>query len=499
MKKIERTLPFLFLTLVFVIIIFSFRDNPFSNVLSGHDSSMFLYFGKGMSEGLVPYKDMLDHKGPVLFIIEYLAVLVGFGNYSIGIWIVECFFLGITLIYLYKTCFIFTEKKSISTIAVTLLTPLFILCYDGGNYSEEFALLFISVAFYLFSKIIILNRKTQLDYVLIGFLGAATFFIRVNMISLWLVYCLFLLSMNLYDKKISILSQQIKGIFIGGAALTLLIVIYSFFQNNLKEMIQQAFVMNLLYSESDLIGKFKTTLSFIDLLLKTGLFPLVVIFFVSLFANNKRLNERVYLVLCVYFVVNFLTVILSGRYYTHYLITQFAPLVVVIALSIQFILSLLINRKKFVFALITMLVIILPSTFSAFKTYNWSFNTNKVNSDKDQIELIASFIKKNSFKNDAIYVHNINANIYLLSNRYSNSRFFVLPSVNYDKFPEMKNEFSKEMESNPPKFVVVRKDSLAQKKSSSNLNSAVFKVLDKRYHVVNKINSESYLLYEIIK
>lgn len=443
MKKIDKVLPYLLLTFVFVITIFSFRDNPLSHVLSGHDSSMFLYFGKGISDGLVPYNDMLDHKGPFLFIIEYFAVLIGFGNLSIGIWLVECVFLAGTLVFLYRTCNVFTGSNLISAIALTLLTPLFILCYDGGNYSEEFALLFISISFYLFSKIIILNKNIRIDYITIGFLGAATFFIRVNMISLWLVFCLFLLLTSLYDKKIDTLIQQIRGIFIGGVITTLSIIGLSIFQNNLKEMFQQAFIMNFLYSDSDLTGKLKAAFSFTDLLLKTGLFPLVIIFFISAFADNKKTPNKIYFVLCIYFVVNFFTVILSGRYYTHYLITQFAPLSVVIALSIQFIMTFIINRAKFIVSLLMIIIIALPATFSAFKTYNWSYNTNNVNSDKTQVKTISNYIKKNSSKKDSIYVHNINANIYLLSDRYSNSRFFVLPAVNYDRFPKLKRNFQK--------------------------------------------------------
>ena len=153
---------------------------------------MFLYFGKGISDGLIPYKDMLDHKGPILFIIQYLAVLAGFGNFSLGIWLIEClFFLG-TLFSLYKTCYLCINDKLISAVSVTFLTPLFILCYDGGNYSEEFALLFISISLYFFCKIFFKRRVSRVEYLLVGFLGAATFFIRLNMISLWVVFCLFL-------------------------------------------------------------------------------------------------------------------------------------------------------------------------------------------------------------------------------------------------------------------------------------------------------------------
>lgn len=145
MKILKRIMPYSLLMVVFIIVIFSFRSNPFSNFLNGHDSSMFLYFGKGMTKGLVPYKDMLDHKGPLLFIIQYFGNLLGNGNDTLGIWLIECSFLLITLIFLYKSCLLYTEDSFVSITSVSFLLPLFILCYDGGNYSEEFALLFMAV------------------------------------------------------------------------------------------------------------------------------------------------------------------------------------------------------------------------------------------------------------------------------------------------------------------------------------------------------------------
>ena len=154
MKRKEKIYSFLLLFFMFLVIVFSFRSNPFSKVLNEHDSSMFLYFGRGISEGLIPYKDMLDHKGPVLFIIQYFAVLIGNGNLSLGIWLIECIFLLVTLLYLYKSCLFFTKNELISAIAIVMMTPLFILCYDGGNYSEEFAISFISFSFFLFNKLV---------------------------------------------------------------------------------------------------------------------------------------------------------------------------------------------------------------------------------------------------------------------------------------------------------------------------------------------------------
>lgn len=33
----------------------------------GWDSGVFLYFGNGILKGLIPYRDMIDHKGPLIY------------------------------------------------------------------------------------------------------------------------------------------------------------------------------------------------------------------------------------------------------------------------------------------------------------------------------------------------------------------------------------------------------------------------------------------------
>lgn len=496
MKKNGKLLPMLFLMVAFITIIFSFRDNPFSKVLSGHDSSMFLYFGKGISTGLVPYKDMLDHKGPVLFILEYLAVLIGLGNAHLGIWLIECIFLLGTLFFLYKSNCIYTKDKIISGLTLLFLTPLFIICYEGGNLSEEFALLFISISFYLFSRIIVEKHTSQTYYVLIGILGAATFFIRLNMITVWGVYCLYLLYLGIKEKNYRQLFQQIRGIFLGGISFVLFIILLSLYQNNLKEMFQQAFLMNILYANVSLSERFQTALNFTDLLLRTGIFPMIMIYFVSFFNIQNQVTKKTHIPLILFLIINFLTVILSGRFYKHYLTTEIVALSVVVSFSIQFILLEIKGKMRRFISLFLVLIIAFPAGYEAIKSHNLSFSKYE-SPNQHEIQSLAKYIKKNSSTEDKIYVHNLDANIYLLSERYSNSRFFVIPAVNYDNFPELKKEFERDLNLKSPKFIVLPRDFSANPNASSNLNVFISKVIKEKYHMIYPIKSENFLIYKL--
>ncbi len=48
-----------------------------------YDSNSFIYIARLMQYGLIPYLDVFDHKGPLLYFINYIGL--GFGD-QIGIW-----------------------------------------------------------------------------------------------------------------------------------------------------------------------------------------------------------------------------------------------------------------------------------------------------------------------------------------------------------------------------------------------------------------------------
>ena len=66
--------------------IFSLQS-PFTHIFPWVDSSAFLYDGLSLTKGLVMYKDFFDHKGPLIFIINYLGINLTGG--ILGVWVLE--------------------------------------------------------------------------------------------------------------------------------------------------------------------------------------------------------------------------------------------------------------------------------------------------------------------------------------------------------------------------------------------------------------------------
>ena len=87
-RIMKHIVPFIICFAISFLFAITLALSPFNNLSPGTDSSVFLYIGREMLHGSVPYRDLFDHKGVVLYFIEYLGYLIGFGN-KIGVWIIE--------------------------------------------------------------------------------------------------------------------------------------------------------------------------------------------------------------------------------------------------------------------------------------------------------------------------------------------------------------------------------------------------------------------------
>jgi hypothetical protein len=500
-----KLLGYLFLTLNFVLTMLSLWTSPFSHFLAGHDASMFLYFGQGMNHGLVPYRDMFDHKGIVLYWIQQLGVCLNFGRYDSGIWLIECVFYLVTLIFMFRTIVFLTKRPLMAGVLLFLATPLSVVTFDFGDYSEEFALTLITIALYFFIRLIVTSKLNWRHLIGIGICGGLTFFIRPNMITLWVVFCGYLLIKLLIQKKFAQLGRIAGGIFLGGAAVCVLVFIYALVVDNLDQMIYQTFTVNSEYAlATTWTDRYLAAQGFFGLANKTGISSVLIIYGLTTFLNLDRLRDsrwQLRLVIVIFAAVNFLTVILSGRYYAHYFITMIPSVVLMAALSVDDILRMALPHSRVKYAIIGLLMV--PALFGIRDVghTNMQVSVTTPNYRQTGIDVQeARYIKARTRPEDPIYIHRINANIYLLSDRFANSRFFTLPSLDYTYFPKLTAEFKQKLTNNRPKFIAIQRILY----TASNLNDAhldkmTVTFIQQHYTPVKKFQNTDILLFQLNK
>ena len=176
----SRYFPLIFIPIAFLFtLVYSWATSPLY-LGDGLDSSIFKTIGLGMVQGQMPYTDLFDHKGGILFLIQALGWLILPGRW--GLFAVQVVFLSVTLFFMFRTaCLYLDEKKGFLATLSGLF--LYVLFMESGNQCESYALPFMAMSLYLALKF---TRNSQdsthpLLYSLVyGISFAFIFWIRPN-------------------------------------------------------------------------------------------------------------------------------------------------------------------------------------------------------------------------------------------------------------------------------------------------------------------------------
>ena len=79
------------------LLCFSIQTQPFSDVNCG-DSTVYRYLGMGLLRGRLPYVDLCDNKGPLLYLIEAVGALLG-GRWGLFVLQVGCWWCTLGALY----------------------------------------------------------------------------------------------------------------------------------------------------------------------------------------------------------------------------------------------------------------------------------------------------------------------------------------------------------------------------------------------------------------
>lgn len=112
------------------------------------DANCFFMLGKSLTQGVMPYRDIFDHKGPGVYLWQALGALICDHNF-IGIYLTEILGLWLYLVYAYRTMRLFTQNPialPFTLLLGTALTTSDFFYY--GNTVEEFGLPWIMLSLY---------------------------------------------------------------------------------------------------------------------------------------------------------------------------------------------------------------------------------------------------------------------------------------------------------------------------------------------------------------
>mgnify|MGYP006916064218 CR=1 FL=1 len=279
------------------------------------DPNTFLTMGKGLVLGKVPYRDLYDHKGPLLWFIHAAAYLLSRHTFHGG-FIMEVLFATFFSYFAYKAVRLFTSKSVL--FVFPLVGALIYAAYNisWGDTAEEFSIPFFMYALYVSAKH--LKQKTDYSGQELFFTGVCcgcVLWIKYTCLGFFIGWIFVPLYVYIREKKFAALGMCILCFILGIIASALPYFIYFGWHHAIKDWFTVYFYHNMfLYTpSSEKLG----LLAIIKNCIKPFPYLCHKIFFITLFTamsfyflwkeNEKRLLAALcFSLLFSYFFVFFL-------------------------------------------------------------------------------------------------------------------------------------------------------------------------------------------------
>lgn len=210
------------------------------------DSAWFFMCGKAWMNGMVPYVDFADSKGPLLWLIYGVGYLLSHYDYH-GVFWVSVIVYSFTLYFLFKTAQIFVNNRSQAVLAV-LMTSVIIFnpITHFDTQAEDYCLFYTSLSLWQLCRMLYAEhtkRDELMAFWVFGISLAGTLLIKYNITAMCCVFP----AIGLYylirehHQILRPLLACASGFFI----LVLPFLIYFFIQGNFSAFIQEYFINTL--------------------------------------------------------------------------------------------------------------------------------------------------------------------------------------------------------------------------------------------------------------
>jgi 4-amino-4-deoxy-L-arabinose transferase-like glycosyltransferase len=450
------------LILIFLSLVITLQNNPAILTFPNRDSGLFLYMGRSILEGQIPYRDVWDHKPPVVFYINALGVFLD-GDSAWGVWFLELIFLFFAAFVGFRLLEESMDRYAAIFGTITWLATFILLWIrPGGNFAEEYALVFQFGLLYLFYRAE--NRGFYgLLGLLIGIAAGICFFLKQNIIGIPVGILLYVVVFRMLARKWRRLAGELLQIALGFALVTAIFVIYYSLNNGLYDFWDAAFRYNFIYAGAGFQMRIKSILYGLSLTLFSGVSVLLVITWIAglILLMRKEFEKlelgvgsKALLILTLAVLpIEFLLSTLSGRLYDHYYLTWLP----VIALSAGFFTILwpefILRRKRNYVGLSIILIMI--SLFPSIVLITRWVNVDNLSSQYDGHRLV-EYIKDNTLPGDAVLIWGAEAGYHFYSDTRAPGRYVYQYPLLTDGYAnsEMVSEFVQDLRERQPMLIL---------------------------------------------
>ena len=267
------------------------------------DVNSYVTVSRALVSGKILYKDIFDHKGPLLHFINIPFSAFNHQSY-LGVYILEiifCFFwlvLALKIMSLYvrleRTCFIAVLPLAMLTYSVN--------AFHYGGSTEEYALPLLMLGLYIGLKIIKEDRLPKLSEAFIaGLASGFLFWMKFTLTGFYIGFILFVIYRCIrYRKGLEIL--KLSALFIAGfAAITLPVMSYFWVTGSMSYLYEAYFYFNIFVYSGNSVSvagriPYALILMFIQLGRNRILAISIAVGLISVFARKNR-DEIIFVLL----------------------------------------------------------------------------------------------------------------------------------------------------------------------------------------------------------
>lgn len=192
------------LLISFIGLLICTKSSPLYPFNDWADANAFFTMGKGMMSDKVLYRDLFDHKGPLLYFIYGLASLISSRSF-LGVFVFEVFSFSLFLFFFYKALNLFCDyKNSLIYLPIISAFVLNLKSFVHGGSAEELSLPLVTISlFYLLDYFKhVFPRPISDRWILVNvIIAGCILWIKFSFLGFWVGWILSILICSLVNKQ----------------------------------------------------------------------------------------------------------------------------------------------------------------------------------------------------------------------------------------------------------------------------------------------------------
>lgn len=443
----------LFISSLLVLLICS-KNSPLYCYNDWVDGNAFFTMGKGIFNGKVPYKDLFEQKGPLLYLVYGIGYLMSHDTF-IGVFILEI------ISYTFFAYFIYLISKeyinSIYSLVTTILTSAIIadsVAFVQGGSAEEFCLPLIAISMYSYIKVMKEHDFSRKYLYINGLIAGCVALIKFNLLGFWFIW------MALYFFKLISLKEIKRAFqsclyFLAGMFIPILLsIIYFGINDALKDYFDVYIVFNFTAYSTDI-----------------GFKQRIVNMCMAVF-QQMRINRSIFLLLCLGLPAIIIKRVYKDIWIRLYIALSFVFLMIGVYIGgVPFIYYFLCFEFYIIFAFIAVFyfieqychwrslnIIILCCGLFAVGHYTWK-SPNKESMDlskKDYAQYVFKDIICESKDKTLLNFDNLDGGFYTTCDIVPNVKYFMRQNVEYNRYPQILDGQIDVIKNKETEFVIIR-------------------------------------------